>query len=119
MSVDGLDEGVETFDGLCRLREEIDGPCEIDTVKLFRIFDNNGGIVGLALQSDDFRMVRLSVDDNLRRKRFVVFVCLVACADALLQFPDNGTGGVYHFAVSSACDPVCAWRFAVRAKQNA
>ena len=73
------DQFLEAFDRFGSLGEEVDGAAEVEAgqgvgcfgagqfVELFGGFDDDGGIVGLALETDHFGMSGLAVNDYLRR----------------------------------------------------
>ncbi|MDY6406410.1 MAG: hypothetical protein SPK97_04690, partial [Bacteroidales bacterium] len=85
MRFNGLYEAVETFDGFCGLREEVDGTGEVETAQLIDGLDDDGGVVSLSLQSNYFRVSGFAIDDNLRRKGFVCAMKFIARANTFLQ----------------------------------
>ena len=110
---------LETLDGLGCLGEEIDRAGEIEPVELVDRLDDNGGIVRLALQTDDFGVTGLTIDDNLRRNGLIVLVLLIACTDTVLQFLHHRTGGIDDFDTPLLRNPIGGRRFAVCAEQHA
>ena len=55
-----------------------------EVYKKLKAINDNGGVVGLALQSDYFRVPGFAIDDNLRRLRLIVLMCLIAGANTVL-----------------------------------
>ena len=114
-----LYEASEAFYALCGLREEIDGAGEVQSVELVARLNDDGGVVGLPLQADDFSVPGLSEDNYLGRLLFIILVLFVASADAVLQFLDHRTSGVDDIYASLAGDPIGARRFAMCPQQDA
>ena len=71
------------------------------------------------MESNHFGVSRLAVDDNLRRKGFVIAMSLVARTDTVLQLLDHRTSGVDDRYVALLGNPVGGRRFAVRTEQHA
>lgn len=99
--LDEVDEMLESLDGFGGLAEENDGPREVDLVKIVLALDDDGVIVGLSAESDDFGMSGLSVDDDL-----CVFLLEVCLSDSFLEFEDDGTGCVGNGHAVSLCDSI-------------
>ena len=119
LRLDSFHEGVETFDGLGGLGEEVYRACEVEPVKLVGGLDDDRGVVGLPLESDDLGVAGFAVDDDLRREGLVVLVGLIAGADTVLQFLDDGAGGVNDLYAPLARYPVGGRRFAVGTEEHA
>ena len=114
-----FDEVLKTFDGLRRLREEVDGAGEVDAVELVDGLNDDGGVVRLALEPDDFRVSGLAVDDDLRREGLIVSVGFVARANTVLEFLDDRTGGIDDLYAALLRNPIGSRWFAMCAKEYA
>ena len=85
-------------------------------VELFRILNHDSGVVRLPLQTNHLCMPGFAVDDNLRRLVLIVLMLLVACADAVLQFFYDRTGGIDDLYPALLRNPIRGRGLAVRPK---
>ena len=108
----------ERYSGFGARIYKVDRTGEVETVQLIDGLDDDGGVVGLALQSNYFRVSGFAIDDNLRRKGFVCAMQFIARANTLLQFAYDRAGSINDLYASALRDPIGRRRFPVCAKEN-
>ena len=114
-TLDEVDELIIGFQTLCGLRVKHCRLTVIDQVYFIEIADDQSVVVGLTIQTYYFCVTLFPENRNLR---VVVALLEGEVLDALLQFENDGAGGINEGDVVLPCLLVGAGRFSVRSDED-